>query len=292
MMSLILPYYTTYSVVFVGTGSADQPETHALRGTAFFVGVPSEAVEGFASIYLVTARHVANRLEGPSLMRANTIDGTSAVFDLTGARWHFHPDPKVDVAAYPWAPPFNVLHRHVSTKQFYLGKEWERHTAGIGNEVFAVGLFAKLVGSRKNLPIVRMGSIAMMPDEAVPTELAEVEAYLVEMRSVGGLSGSPVFVRYQWYQSWVIKLIGVMHGHWDIPPQSDGESVQYPNRLNRTMNMGVAIVTPAVKVIELLDVRELAEHRAEHERQFLAGVRSGPSNWVQIIEEAPPQVTP
>jgi len=291
-MSLILPYYATYCVVFVGAGSADDPNSHVLSGTAFFVGVPSQTVKGYVSVYLLTASHVADRLQGPSIMRANTRDGTSAVFDLVGAHWHFHPESGVDVAAYPFAPPPNVLHRHISTEIFYRGKNWEKHTAGVGNEVFAIGLFAKLIGSKRNLPIVRMGNIAMMPDETVPTKLGNVDAYLVEMRSTGGVSGSPVFVRYQWYTNWVIKLIGVMHGHWDLPLEGDDESVTLPDGLNQPINMGVAIVTPASKIIELLDTPELATMRAEDERRFLDGERTGLSNLVQIIDEPPLQITP
>jgi hypothetical protein len=32
-----------------------------------------------------------------------------------------------------------------------------------------------------------MGNIAMMPDEVIPTEFGDIEAYLVEARSIGGL---------------------------------------------------------------------------------------------------------
>ncbi len=63
---------------------------------------------------------------------------------------------------------------------------------GLGDEVFITGLFGYVAGSQKNIPIVRVGNIAMMPDEKVPTEGEPMEAYLIEARSMGGLSGSPV----------------------------------------------------------------------------------------------------
>lgn len=72
----------------------------------------------------------------------------------------------------------------------------EAHAIGIGDEVLMVGLFTKRYGYRKNIPIVRGGIISAMPEE--PIEDQETgnlyDAYLIEIRSIGGLSGSPVIV--------------------------------------------------------------------------------------------------
>ena len=46
-----------------------------------------------------------------------------------------------------------------------------------------------------NLPIVRLGAIAAMPGEYIKTDWGCLRAYLIEARSIGGLSGSPVFIR-------------------------------------------------------------------------------------------------
>src|SRR5207249_4040069 len=75
---------------------------------------------------------------------------------------------------------------------------------GIGDAVLISGLFAYLGGEKRNLPIVRMGNIAMMPGtERIPVErhkvrgrtIEDVEGYLIEVRSRSGMSGSPCFVR-------------------------------------------------------------------------------------------------
>jgi hypothetical protein len=58
-----------------------------------------------------------------------------------------------------------------------------------------------MTGRKRNIPIVRTGNISMIPSEKVPGiqirrgESVESEVYLIEARSVGGLSGSPVFIR-------------------------------------------------------------------------------------------------
>ena len=43
------------------------------------------------------------------------------------------------------------------------------------------------------MPILRMGNLAAYPQERVQVEGVEMDAYLIEARSIGGLSGSPVF---------------------------------------------------------------------------------------------------
>ena len=66
---------------------------------------------------------------------------------------------------------------------------------GVGDEVFLTGLFANHIGQQRNLPIIRVGNIALMPEEPVQhPSLGPIDAYLIEARSIGGLSGSPVFV--------------------------------------------------------------------------------------------------
>jgi hypothetical protein len=64
----------------------------------------------------------------------------------------------------------------------------------LGDEVFIVGLFRHHHGTRKNIPIVRVGNLAALTEEKVATKLGLLDAYLIEARSIGGLSGSPVFL--------------------------------------------------------------------------------------------------
>jgi hypothetical protein len=48
-------------------------------------------------------------------------------------------------------------------------------------------------GRQKNSPTARFGNIAQMPNEPVIIKRFEQECFLVEARSIGGYSGSPVF---------------------------------------------------------------------------------------------------
>ena len=138
---------------------------------------------------------------------------------------------------------------------------------GTGDEVFITGLFAHLVGSSRNLPIVRMGNIAMMPGEPVMSkELGNIEAYLIEARSIGGLSGSPAFVRETIPMGiGAFYFLGLMHGHWDIPPEAKNDQIIIGSDKTGQVNIGIAIVIPAKKVLEVLNHPDLIEARKKND---------------------------
>lgn len=137
---------------------------------------------------------------------------------------------------------------------------------GVGDEVFITGLLANHPGEFRNTPIVRIGNLAAYPEERVKaTGIGEIDAYLVEVRSRGGLSGSPVY--YHAYGSpssayrpfapnWLspiepqsFYLIGIVHGHYN---QEAG--VSDANRKDiEELNTGIAIVVPISQVLAFID---------------------------------------
>ena len=153
---------------------------------------------------------------------------------------------------------------------------------GIGDEVFATGLFTPAPGTARNVPILRHGNIAMMPEEQIQTESGFADVYLVESRSIGGLSGSPVFVRPTinarvfnesgGKTDFVVAghgmtLLGLIHGHWDIK-ESDLNKAFFSNDPKRGVNLGIGIVVPAIKILETLNRHELVTLREQDERLF------------------------
>jgi hypothetical protein len=177
-------------------------------GTGFFVCVYEEAF-GFA--YFVTARHVVwpdssrRGVEGPPqgdiFIRVNKSDG-SGTTPLKSARseWLFHDDRLVDLCALPFLISSDLdKDGHdvgiLNTEMFYSVVARSRpNRIGIGDEVFITGAFVGRVGERKNIPVVRVGNIAAMPLEPIDFGSPRHPAYLIETRSLGGISGSPVFV--------------------------------------------------------------------------------------------------
>ena len=171
----------------------------------------------------------------------------------------------------------------------FLTKEKMRETKiGIGDEVFIPSLFTFAPGTTRNLPILRHGNIAMLPesDERMMTSRGLAEVYLIEARSIAGVSGAPVFVRgtvgLPWNQtgnpqpemimglSSSIYLLGLMHAHWDIR-ESEINNPKFMNDSLRGVNLGIAVVVPASKIIELLQhpgllaLIQANEHRLQAE---------------------------
>ena len=92
-----------------------------------------------------------------------------------------------------------------------------------------------------------------------------MDGYLVEIRSISGLSGSPVFLHTEAKhfspapRGPRFYLLGLMHGHWDVKnPEAD---VLSRDKKDGAINTGISVVVPVTKVIEALKQDRLAEQR-------------------------------
>lgn len=198
---------------------------------------------------------------------------------VIGNIWFQHPsDPTADVAVIPFAMNPDLETVSVSTRHFIDASVLSTEQIGIGDEVFIVGLFAHAAGKTRNMPLVRHGNIAMIPTEQVQIESGYADVYLIEARSIGGLSGSPVFVR----KTVSIKgkdnlgrdisfsgpasdfrLLGLMHGHWDIN-EFDINNPRWTHS-QRGVNLGIGVVVPACKILETLNCPALVAARQRNE---------------------------
>jgi hypothetical protein len=279
-------------VVFVGIERSRKGGQHerVLGGTAFFVAVPSERFPDTYYEYIVTAKHVVAAIgEKPFFLRINTPNGGSTdIQSGTEFRWWFHPTDaqRVDVAVMRWTLPEDAFdYASIPTCMFLTediiqaGNPYGKaDPIGTGDEMFFIGLFTHVQRLKRNLPIVRIGNIAMMPAEPIPFGDQAIEAYLIEARSIGGLSGSPAFVRET-----VISgiggfyLLGLMQGHWDLP-------AEYKNYLpfaedvtgqSASVNMGIAVVVPVKKILEVLYQSALVEQRTKQDEKSHKTDQSG-----------------
>jgi hypothetical protein len=264
----------------VGFISHDQPSPDYL-GTVFLVGVKSEVGE-WGYCHLVTARHVAEMIDpGPFVIGMNGKDGRKILLKSGDAKWWYHPTEKesVDVAVTPFATAiFDEYDIEWVPEQIFASNESIKELGiGLGDEIFAVGLFTRFFGSSKFVPLVRSGTIAMMPEDKLPVKgYGQMEVYLAEGRSIGGLSGSPVFVRntanmavtnVKGQPSQIhalgpqIKLLGLMHGHWEV------SSKLKKTEQAEAVNMGVSIIIPTKKIREVLHHPELVQLRKELDKK-------------------------
>jgi hypothetical protein len=281
------------TVVFVGRiVRSGGVETKRLIGTAFIVGVHFFDGKCHAP-YLVTAKHIADRVSsgGDWFLRFNRKGGImDAVAKEGTVTWWNHPDPdqtaSVDVAVtHLPEPPPGVEIGTIPDTMFAVGDVLEKNV-GIGCEAFIIGLFTKMTGTRRNIPLIRTANIAMMPSEKIPLVkigdwVGESEMYLIEVRSLGGLSGSPIFayetVGFQRPKipnqkttgpelmagTGASYFLGLMHGHWMIREQ-DANRVQIDSVQDGegSIATGISLAVPAKKILEVLNHPELVAMRA------------------------------
>jgi hypothetical protein len=267
-------------VVYIGLPDKDNPDNVTYGGTAFIVTVPGEYSGSFA--YLVTAKHTLDAIGNrPYVVRANTKDGRSVIISGEGTEWTFHPDPTVDAAITRFGVPeeANLDWRSIPVADFLTDQHISDYRIGAGDEVVMTGLFTEVEGRHKNLPIVRMGNVALIPSEPIPFNNELIDAYLIEARSIGGLSGSPAFVSSTVLIPWPNKdpndktphycwvpgkafFLGIVKGHWQVPAMRSLNEVE-------KVNMGISVVVPAKKIREILYLPEQVEMRREIEKEEL-----------------------
>ena len=257
-----IPDQLQRSIVFIYS-SLEAAKTGAKAGGTGFL-VSKTIASGSRRTYLVTNAHVAQSAD--RVARLTGADGTSEFVPIASSEWVNHRDgddiaacdvsttrhPKVD--ALCWADFAVSLPRMAELN------------VGVGDDVFMLGRFISHGGIQQNQALARFGNIAMMPGEAVldGREL-RVEAFLVEMRSLSGFSGSPVFLyigpgSYRGngtmmpLYSETIGLMGIDTGHkaFTAPVRSRDAGLE-EQQYEVEMNTGVAIVSPAWKIAELLD---------------------------------------
>ncbi len=244
-------------------------------GTAFFCARVVPRHEGHQVRFMVTAQHViaAARLDGDDghvHIRLNKQDGSALWVHSELDEW-LQPEPMTDCAVLRWRPPPELAVDYmawllsddgVGTPEVMAAEE-----IGIGDEIFTVGLFRNHLGRDRNEPIVRVGNIAAIPADPIKSRhYGNMPAILVEARSIGGLSGSPVFVHMGFtrfrdgqVQHWSpgpsetpipFLFLGVMHGHWEVEAADSADATDGTDR--EKLHTGVGIVVPAKEIMTVV----------------------------------------
>jgi hypothetical protein len=193
-----VPDHARRSVVFTGIM---QKDIFKPKATGFLVHTMEDGLD-FKFSYLVTAEHVVSGLltkKHDIYYRLNLKDGTVKI-DKLSTHWWYHPDQSInqtDVVLTEFQIDRNFVdHEYIPLPPERMNRILSPY--GLGDEIFMVRLFKSHHGRERNIPIVRLGTIAAMPEEPIHTKYCGfMDAYLVEVRSIAGLSGSPVFLNVQ-----------------------------------------------------------------------------------------------
>jgi len=286
--------------IYLYPTKSDAKSGESAGGSGFLLGVATEYKPRQLGwhLYVVTNSHVIR--EGACrVIRLNTRDGFDVLSTEDGS-WVHHPFGD-DLAACRISPldvhrfSFVEYERLLSRDQVY-----NNRVVVPGMDVFLVGRCFSRDGKQRNTPTVRMGNVAQLPDEPIPhLRGIDQEGFLVEMRSIGGSSGSPafVFVKYAemksvspsvqpsglqitWKDDWM--LLGVNWGHIrkreKVFQNIDGATRETDFFIEG--NIGMACVVPAWKLTELIDSEPLQTQREEEDHRR----RNGPVDGLAVSD--------
>jgi hypothetical protein len=287
-----LPAEMLKTVAFIGIKSGGR---FAPRATCFFV---TYTEFGHRYLHLVTAEHVISGLllQGHEIWLRVNVYGPRGVFEFpiqdAASVFKFHPENErepTDVAVCPFSSRTTIDETgeviHIAIRSFsldaddpegfYPNEEFVEKSISLGAEIGIVGLFRSHYGKNQNIPVVRVGNLSALPNEPVFTKYAgHIKAYLVEARSIAGLSGSPVMVftntgamlaqrlRGQKPQQFC-ALLGLMHGHFDVRNLNE-DVVTDEDAPDRGVHTGMGVVVPLEKIIETLRHPDLTAMRKQN----------------------------
>lgn len=246
-------------------------------GTAFYLG--RDNGETCDRVYLVTAKHVIMGLLNYGVMSVYAIVNqkdeqpeAKKYVEIPTKSWFFHStDKSIDIAIFEIGIPPEADQMAFPISLGINDKIMSENEVGLGDSVFITGLFSHHHGTTRNIPIVRTGNLAAFDEEKVTTkDFGAIDAYLIEARSIGGLSGSPVVLNLGYVRSFggavkfrkssnpAFYLMGAIHGHYDSNLGGiDGfPSVENSAPSNEIINTGIAIVVPFYKILEVIEEYE------------------------------------
>jgi hypothetical protein len=230
-------------------------------GSAFFLGLGKPGPSNV--VYLVTERHVIDKIRATGVehmcVRLNLKAGRAQWFLTRVQDWFVHPeDDSTDIAILHSVIGSNLDHSVFPRFTRLPDGSDPMFEYALGDEVFITGLFRWHHGESRNEPIVRVGNLAsFVHGDALPNGNMVVDRFLIEARSIGGLSGSPVFLNLSTARlsnqprpasDAIYIWLGIIQAHY-APKAGEVDDASADTMLDdERINSGIAIVVAAHKV--------------------------------------------
>jgi hypothetical protein len=267
------------TVVLVSTSI--QGENRSVSGTGFLVTVQDDRLPANGTFgYLVTNRHVAEAIfkDATGQCRSHPVQQTIVTMNLKTpingdrtarvllspfpVRWYLPEDPGIDLAVLPFNPPDQYEVASVALTAFLTPDLWTQFNVTPGDKLLTTGFFRHYTGVHQFQPIIREGSLAMVPDDAMPSTPCDAPAhvYLADVHVIPGNSGSPMFLGPKTFLGGLVTpsngavpylLLGVVSGYMyedsdlTLRTSTDYEAIIHANS-------GITIVVPAEQLKALL----------------------------------------
>jgi hypothetical protein len=294
----------TASFLFLKRTSAKGVEVYSPCGTVVFLSLPLyESSEMTRVTYAVTARHVLDmtRARGPLYLGLNRLGLQKIDYIPTDRDRDWFKSAKTDIAVARVALGERVMRglqydfRGVKSCELATEENLDKANLrlGEGDDLFMVGLHLPYHGRERIQPLIRFGSIALMPYEPVTVRVRkqatkDVRGYLAEMQAWPGWSGSPVYVYFPPGRHTAIEsdvaltgrmpppmLMGIAQGYHLVtqevytyttnPPRSEERQ-----DLRARINSGIAVVLPIDDVMEVVMSDAMKKDRDRLRREDIA----------------------
>jgi len=280
-------------------------------GTCFLISV-FEKHTLLTFVYVVTCRHLADR--NGVCLRIGRRDKLPKIIDMPADDWYFPENRRIDLAVAPfdmtlWEEDGELAIAPVG----YPGAVWgdpataKNYFLCPGADLAIPSLFVPHPGERANIPIMRLATIAAMPGEPLRFASPAHSSYLIESRSLGGSSGSPVFVNLRPYDAAVpyvkidedgaaqvqLLLLGMLTGaHSGDYADDFATPDQIAATADSQFNAGISVVTPISVVMDFILGGPMADDRARSIAADKKRVGSRPTSVNAIRDGAPQQNVP
>jgi hypothetical protein len=252
-----------------------------LNATGFLVGIPDKrfTIPNGLFTYVVTNRHVAEAMlpdanGHPARHKILTMNATINLKDsINGSRvhsiplppagvtWVFPEDNAIDLAviSIPLDNSYDVV--AVTPDNFLTPDLWEKDRIGPGDKVLTCGYFLHYAGAHRFQPIIREGSLAMVPDDKMPGTIGgEAKVYLADIHIIPGNSGSPLFLAPAFTLGGYVTddkggipyfVFGVVSGYmWEDNELTLRAATDYEGAIHA--NSGIAMIVPIIQLKDLL----------------------------------------
>jgi len=187
-----IPDYHLDSTFYLYPDTKSAEDGVGLGGTGFFCGLPAtpeleKIPNRWQMMTMVTNKHVIEA--GHWTVRANKKGGGVVIYDTTDREWSFSKDYDIAVSTSGGAMAMGAQCSSINPTSLATLDKVKLYDFGIGDDIFMIGRFINWDGIQTNKPVARFGNIAQFPNPSEPGG-----KILIEVRSIGGFSGSPVFL--------------------------------------------------------------------------------------------------
>jgi hypothetical protein len=257
--------------------------------TGFFVAKHSSTLQSLFHVYAVTNRHAVDKYHD---IRINTCDGSSKIIEFDPSEWVY--SEADDLAALDVTDSIVPEQRSDGTHNISWILEHSMYSrqfgwsAAMGDQTVMLGLFADHAESKLNVPVARFGNIAAMPNVDSPVRLRNNDAFvrpafLNDMRSRTGFSGSPVWVWHNPYDdmNWPelygykesistphqrrrasLTLIGIHRGQfWEKTTALSSQTAHVRVGDSFEIASSMTVVVPGGEILTMLDLPKFAAQR-------------------------------